>query len=379
MKSSVSILILSGLLLLFSACGRNAETDAPGGIRAADNIRYARNLRIEYADDYISVRIRDPWDTLRLRQHYVLVDRNKPLPARIPSDGTVIRIPATNTAIYTSVHTAIAEQFGVLDRVAGVCEPQYITSEEVSRRIADGRIADIGLASSPDIEKIVDIGTELIIASPFENNGYGAAEKIGVPIIEAADYMENHPLGRTEWILFYGLLLGCREQAEAIFAETERHYLELCKIAAQAVRRPTVVLERKYGPTWAVPAGGSYIGVLHADAGADYLFRDFTGTNVVHLNFEAVYDRAGEADCWFLKYDARSPLTYRMLQQEYPPYAHFRPWKERRIFACNTLESSYYDDITLHPDYVLEDLIALYHPELLPGHVQRYYHPLADE
>ena len=375
MKTLRTFLLLAAALLCLGACGRG-KTGAEGTSLAADTIRFARNLRIEYFDDYTSVRIRDPWDTLRQRQHYVLIDRNKPVPAHLPEGGILIRVPVEKAVIYTSVHTAIAEQLGALDRVAGVCEPQYITSPEVLRRIDEGRIADLGVSTSPNVEKIIDIGTDLIIASPFENSGYGSAEKLGVPIVEAADYMENHPLGRTEWVLFYGLLLGRRAEAEAVFARTERHYFELKAMVADCESRPTVILERKYGNSWAVPSGGSYIGVIHADAGADYIFRDYAGPRSVHLSFEDVYDRAGGADFWFLKYDTKAPLTYDLLRQEYEPYANFRPWKERRIFACNTITSTYYEDITLHPDLVLEDLIAIYHPELLPDHVQRYYFPL---
>ena len=376
LRRLLPLLILLGCLL--GACtGCKSRTAGAGGeVRATDTIRYARNLRIAYCDGYVSVKIRDPWDTLRQRQHYMLVDRDKPLPAHLPADGILIRVPVEKAVIYTSVHTAIAEELGALDRVAGVCEPEYITSPVVLRRIADGAIADLGNSTSPNVEKIIDIGTDLIIASPFENSGYGSAEKLGIPIVEAADYMENHPLGRTEWVLFYGLLLGRRPQAEAVFANTEQHYQELKKLASNVAYRPTVLLERRYGNSWAVPSGGSYIGVMHADAGADYIFRDYSGAKSVHLTFEEVFDRAGEADFWFLKYDTRTPFTYALLKQEYEPYANFRPWKERRIFACNTITSTYYDDITLHPDQVLEDLIAIYHPDLLPGHVQRYYFPL---
>jgi len=375
MRTIRTLCLLCTALLCLGACGRGQS--APENIaRTADTIRFARNLHIEYFDDYTSVRIRDPWDTLRQRQHYVLVDRNKPIPAHLPEGGIVIRIPVEKAVIYTSVHTAIAEQLGALDRVAGVCEPQYITSPEVLRRIEEGRIADLGMSTTPNVEKIVDIGTEMIIASPFENSGYGAAEKLGIPIVEAADYMENHPLGRTEWLLFYGLLLGRRETAEHVFSATEHHYFELKALTDGCKNRPTVVLERKYGNSWAVPSGGSYIGVMHADAGADYIFREYQGPRSVHLSFEEVYDRAGNADFWFLKYDTRTPLTYNLLAGEYQPYANFRAWKEHRIFACNTITSSYYDDITLHPDRVLEDLIAIYHPDLLPGHKQCYYFPL---
>ncbi|MBR1538758.1 MAG: ABC transporter substrate-binding protein [Bacteroidales bacterium] len=367
--------MLLTLLLCLWSCGSRKDAPAPEAL-SADTVRFARNLRIEYFDDYVSVRIRDPWDTLRQRQHYVLVERDKPRPERLPADGIVIRVPVEKAVIYTSVHTAIAEQLGALDRVCGVCEPQYITSPAVLARIAGGRIADLGMSTSPNVEKIIDIGTEMIIASPFENSGYGAAEKLGIPIVEAADYMENHPLGRTEWVLFYGLLLGRREEAERVFDATVRHYGELKALAATATQRPSVVLERKYGASWAVPSGGSYIGVMHADAGGDYVFRDYPGARSVHLSFEEVYDRAGRADCWLMKYDTHEPLTYKLLQEEYQPYANFRPWKERRIFCCNTITSTYYDDITLHPDRVLEDLIAIYHPELLPGHEPQYYFPM---
>ena len=377
MKAFRTLCLLCAALLCLGACDRG-KAAGEATVRAADTIRYARNLHIEYFDDYVSVRIRDPWDTLRQRQHYVLVDRSRELPAGLPQDGIVIRVPVEKAVIYTSVHTAIAEELGALDRVCGICEPEYITSPAVLQRIAEGRIADLGVSTSPNVEGIIDLGTEMIIASPFENSGYGSAEKLGIPIVEAADYMENHPLGRTEWVLFYGLLLGEREAAEQVFARTEARYNEFKALAAQVKERPTVLLERRYGNSWAVPAGESYIGVMHADAGADYVFRSLPGAKSVHLSFESVFDQAGDADFWFLKYDTRTPFTYTLLAREYEPYANFRPWKEHRIFACNTITSTYYDDITLHPDRVLEDLIAIYHPDLLPGHVQRYYFPLDD-
>lgn len=160
---TVSCALLMLLLLALSGCGPRQAAHERQAL-SADTVRFARNLRIEYFDDYVSVRIRDPWDTLRQRQHYVLIDRNKPRPEKLPADGTLIRIPVEKAVIYTSVHTAIAEQLGALDRVCGVCEPEYITSPEVLGRIAEGRIADLGVSTSPNVEKIIDIGTEMILS-----------------------------------------------------------------------------------------------------------------------------------------------------------------------------------------------------------------------
>ena len=71
-----------------------------------------------------------------------------------------------------------------------------------------GRIVDMGEATAPNVEMMIDKGAELVIVSPFQNSGYGPVEKLGIPIIEGADYMESLPLGRTEWIRFYGMLFG---------------------------------------------------------------------------------------------------------------------------------------------------------------------------
>ena len=374
MKRLSLLIILIPALLLAASCV-NGKRTAHKDALSAESISYARNLAIDYHEGYTSVRIRDPWDTLRQRQHYILVEHDKALPASLPGESTVIRIPVKKAVIYTSVHSAIAVELGAVDKVAGVCEPEYITSPELLRLLADGKIADIGLSTSPNVEKIVDLDCDLIIASPFENSGYGSAEKLGIPILEAADYMENHPLGRTEWVLFYGLVFGCPEKAREIFQTTRDRYLALKALASES-DRPTVLLERKYGGTWAVPAGESYIAVMHADAGANYLYGDTRGSRSIHHSFEEVYDHCADADFWFLKYGTRQPLTYDLLAGEYAPYANFRAWKEHRIYTCSTLSTTYYDDITIHPDRVLEDLVAIYHPDLLPGHVQRYYFPM---
>ena len=79
------------------------------------------------------------------------------------------------------------------------------------------RIVDCGNGMNPDIEKIIDLRPDAIMLSPFENSGgYGRVGKLGVPVIECADYMETSPLGRAEWLRFYGLLVG-QEQREIHF------------------------------------------------------------------------------------------------------------------------------------------------------------------
>ena len=82
---------------------------------------------------------------------------------------------------------------------------------------------------NPDMERIIDLHPDAILLSPFENSGgYGRIEKLNIPIIECADYMETSALGRAEWMRFYGLLFGAAPQADSLFAEVDSCYSDLC-------------------------------------------------------------------------------------------------------------------------------------------------------
>ena len=214
MKFFISTLFLLCFTLSCSVKQSSSEDQS----FSSDTIRYARGFTIQHFTDYTSVEVRDPWDSTRILQRYLLVDRGALMPGDLPK-GTVVRTPVKNIVVYTSVHAAIIDQLGEADKVIGVCEPRYMDTPSIQEGLRAGKIADLGEATAPNIEKIIDIGAEIIIASPFQNAGYGPAEKLGIPIIEAADYMESLPLGRTEWIRFYGLLFGKEVMADSIFRE----------------------------------------------------------------------------------------------------------------------------------------------------------------
>ena len=384
-KTYLLLLLLSALVL--PACKNNVKEGQGTAVIKVDSICYAHGFTVKYYKDCQVVSIRDPWDTLKVRKNYVLVDKDRlaaeppvEIPAEVRGNEVLIPVPVDKAVIYTSVHAAMTEELGCIDRICGVCEPQYILSGEILDRVADGRIADLGMSTAPNIEKIIDIGTEMIIASPFENSGYGNAEKIGVPIVEAADYMEGHPLGRTEWVRFYGLLFGCPERADSLFSATCDRYEKLKSLTAAIPEddRPTVIMERKYGALWGVPGNDSYVALMHRDAGSRYMFSDLPGTGSVQMSFEQVFERAADADFWLMKYGSPKDMSYADLKSEYKPYSNFAAFRNRRIYTCNTLVTSYYDDITIHPDQILADLIFIYHPDVLPGHQLKYYFPMRE-
>lgn len=91
----------------------------------SDSTAYAAGFTVRHADSCTLVDIVDPWDTTRLLQRYVLVDRSAPLPDSLP-EGTLVRVPLQRVVVYSAVHCGMLEELGVADRIAGVCESRYI-------------------------------------------------------------------------------------------------------------------------------------------------------------------------------------------------------------------------------------------------------------
>lgn len=372
------LLTILTVALLLTACGGRGKTASDSASGEPITLQYAENLTLAEYPDYMVATLRNPWDTLQTLHTYILVDKEKPLPSGLP-EGTVVRTPLSQAVVYSSVHCSLLQQLDALQSIGGVCDLKYIRLPEIQEGFRKGSIADIGDGMSPDIERIIDLHPDAILLSPFENNGgYGRIEKLDVPIIECADYMETSALGRAEWMRFYGLLFGKRQQADALFAEVESSYNALkAQVAALSIA-PSVISELKDGSAWYVPGGKSTPARLYADAGAHYIFASDGHSGSVPLSFETVFDKGENAEFWLIKYNQATEKTYQELAQDYAPYTGFRAFKEKNIYACNSGKVPFYEESPFHPDWLLKDLIKIFHPTLLEGYHLRYFTKLTD-
>ena len=159
------------LLCLTLSCNMRQSSHSENSL-SSDTIRYAQGFTMHHFDGYTAVEVRDPWDSTRLLQRYLLVDRDRPVPENLPK-GTVVQVPAQNVVVYTSVHAAIIDQLGETGRIIGVCEPRYMDTPAIREGLKVGRIVDMGEATAPNVEMMIDKGAELVIVSPFQNSGYG--------------------------------------------------------------------------------------------------------------------------------------------------------------------------------------------------------------
>ncbi|WP_300728872.1 ABC transporter substrate-binding protein [uncultured Bacteroides sp.] len=365
------------IVLLLSACGGQSKTSFT---QAGDTIRlsYAENLNIIKYNDYTVVGLRNPWDTLQTLHTYILIDKVKPQPDNLP-EGTVVKVPLEQSLVYSSVHCGLIDELGAPQSIKGVCDLQYINLPFIQEGCKKGMITDAGNSMNPDIEKVIDMHSDAILLSPFENSGgYGRIEKLSIPIIECADYMETSALGRAEWMKFFGMLYGKEAEADSLFTQIENRYQSLKKQVADLPDKPKILSELKTGSSWYVPGGESTSGKLMTDAGGQYIFADIAKSGSVALSFETVFDKAQHADIWLFKYNQEKDKTYKELKSDYAPYANFDAYKKRRIYGCNTKYIHFYEDLPFHPEILLEDLIKIFHPGVLGEDSPKYFHKLAE-
>ncbi|MCQ2057008.1 MAG: ABC transporter substrate-binding protein [Bacteroidaceae bacterium] len=350
MKRPQSILLKALACLSLSAC------ISPGTGFDRGCMEYASLLGMQDSCNVLEVAIANPWKEGSILQELAL-------------DRTFERVVVTSNNL-----AALMVELGVADHIAGVCEPEYIFDPTIHAMIDESLIADCGSGMYPNIEKILEISPDAIFVSPFEGNGYAQLEKLGIPLIQCADYMETSPLGRAEWIRFYGRLFGAENKADSLFNVIRDRYESLAGLTSDFHDNPKVMLDTRSGSAWYTAGGMSTIGTMLADAGADYAFADMSGSGSIPLAFESVYEKAQDSDIWFLKNSTSGNLTYGQLEKDFSGYSRFLPFQNRKIWVCDVYRTPYFEETAFHPELLLNDFIAIIHPE--SGLTANYYHPL---
>lgn len=368
MRERYIYLLFLPITLLLLACGGN-RSDRLSETGDTLQLRYARNLTVVTYSDRTEVILRNPWDTTGMLAKYCLTTD----PSSPQSEGKVI-VPLKRAAVFSSVHCALFHELDADDAVGGICDLQFFNLPYYKDGVAAGRIANLGNSLQPNIEQIMNLNPDAIMPSPFENSGgLGRVERLGIPIIWCADYMEDTPLGRAEWIRFYGRLVDRADKADSIFNAVERRYLELCNKARNAKTKPRLLPEMPWSGQWTLPSAGSSSAKLYADAGAEYLFAHLKGRGGIPLSTEKVVDKAVDADIWIIKH--HGPLDRQQMISDTPLLAGI----EAPIWWCDTSETLLYEETPFHPERLLENLIAILHPELGIESEYNYFRSLAPD
>ena len=393
MKKLYILLCGATAALLMAACqgGKTAAADAEAGDTL--EMKYAKLLTIvkhgdgEEASDeaegvdyqYAEAIIANPWKAGTILHRYILIPKGKEgdktvaMLAKRRSTGArcttdTVRTPVESNLVFTAPHCQLLTELGCQNAITGVCDKDYINIPDIkSRAQADAKVAhpimDCGSSMQPDIERIIALHPEALLISPFENSGgYGKLDKLRIPVIETADYMETSPLGRAEWIKLYGLLLGS-SKADSLFSAIEKEYLQLKAEAAKLPLGLSILTERKTGNVWYVPGGKSTMGILLRDAHARYIFADDTHSGSLSMSPEQIIAKGNQVDVWAFKYFGGNALTKQDLLAEYQGYQALKAFQTGTVYETDTSCEPYFELTSFHPEILLREFIILSHPE----------------
>lgn len=408
MKKQYILLCGATVALLMAACqgGKTAAADAEAGDTL--EMKYAKLLTIVKHGDgedasgngecvdyqYAEAIVANPWKAGTMLHRYILIpkgeegDKTVAMLARRRSTGArcttdTVRTPVERSAVFIAPHCQLMYELGCQQAIRGVCDLDYINIPDVKKRAAlsgntsaQNPIVNCGSSMAPDIERIIALKPETILLSPFENSGgYGKLDKLHIPIIEAADYMESSPLGRAEWMKFYGMLFGneegksngisgsCEPKADSLFAKIEKEYLSLKAQAAGYPKGLSILTERKTGNVWYVPGGQSTIGILLKDANARYIFEDDQHSGSLAMSPEQILAKGKQVDVWAFKYFGGAPLSQAQLLQEYDGYKALAAFNRGNIYQVDTSTVPYFELTSFHPELLLREFIILAHGE----------------
>ena len=367
----VKIIFFLGLLIIFSC--KNKSEKPVEKIAETENksiIKYAKGFEIKEFDGYKKLIIKSPYQNANQVFEYEIREKNT---TEADYKNNTIEIPIKQIVVTSTTHIPMIELLKEETTIVGFPFAQYVSSEKTRALIDNGTIKEIGNKNDINTEILLDLQPELVVgyAVSSSNKIYNIIEKAGIPVIYNGDWLEETPLGRAEWIKFFGVLFDKEKQADSIFKVIETNYLEAKQLALKSETKPTVLSGAIMSKDiWNLPAGESFVATFLKDANVNYLWGETEGKGSLSLSFESVFDKGATADFWI------APGYFSSKEQllnSNELYSKFSAFKNDKIYspAIKTGKTGgviYYELASTRPDLVLKDIIKIAHPELLQNY-----------
>lgn len=288
----------------------------------------------------------------------------------VPSNPRVVTLSTTHVSLFRAA--------GGLSNVVGASYADRILHPAGQAAIKSGDLKNVSGEKDLDTEKVLALSPDFLISYPFGDADYSHLREVGIAVLPFSEYLEEHPLGRAEWMRVAGFLCGLEAEAEEAFRAIETEYLALRKLAAEKAEwTPVVYTGSRSEGRWYAPPANSFMGQFTRDAAARYLFEEVEQSGNLSLDFEAFLQAAMDADFWGRVVFTPGPLSYEAVSEEDLRYERLPVFEHRQIFYCNAAETDYFGEAIVEPQHILADLIAILHPQTLPDHQAHYFQLIA--
>lgn len=378
-KKLVTFCAFCAAIVLFCSCGKQGGSQISENMVAdsLDQPKYAKGYQVKTLENGVRlVDVADPQtdkDRMPASYHFALVPKD--MEVTVPDGYTEVKVPVERTIVMTMLQLSNFTAIDAHDVIKGITGTKNLFNKDILQRVKKGDIVKIGMEGNFDPELILAANPQVIFISPFKRGGYDAIKETGITLIPHLGYKELDPLGQAEWVKYIAMFIGKEKEAEQFFDGVEQRYLELKQKAADIKERPSVFSGEMHGGNWYAVGGKNYLAQIFRDAGAEYVLND-DNTGGVPIEYEKMYATAANADYWRILNSFPGDFTYDALKASEPRNALFKAFKDKHVIYCNMKQTPYYEVSPVKPDAVLADLVAIFHPELMPADYQPTFYQL---
>jgi iron complex transport system substrate-binding protein len=345
-------------------------------------IKHAKGFQLEKFENYTLLTVNNPWPKASKVFKYALISKEKAAFTSFNKEefNAIILTPIKSIVLTSTTHIPSIEALDEGTSLVGFPGTHYISSKHTRKRIEAGLVTELGANDTMNTELLLEVAPDAVIGFSIDdaNKVYSTIQKLNIPVIYNGDWTETSPLGKAEWIKFFGSLYEKEKEADSIFDIIEANYLAAVKIAKNAKKVPTVLSGAMYKDIWYLPNGKSWQAQFLKDANTNYLWSENQGTGSLSLNFESVLEKGQNADIWI---NPGQFSSYQELTDASAHYTKFKAFQDRKVYSSNLVKGStggvlYYELAPNRPDLVLKDLIKLVHPELLANYQPYFFKSL---
>jgi iron complex transport system substrate-binding protein len=342
---------LTGAFLLFSISCSNSNKNEKSGLDKVPykkhvlNPVYAKGFTVYENDIFIRFTSRNPDDTTKI---YSVLEFKKS------------ELPFKKICITSTTHAFLFDAIKASSSITGMSAMIYLQDSALKATYARNKVVELGKDDNLNREVIIATQPEILMVYPYDGCDYSAYEKAGITVVYNAEYLEQDPLGRTEWIKLAGLLVGKNKESLAQFKSVENNYNEYKNLIATMDKsnpKPIVILGKPIDNIWYVPGNKSFACKLIKDAGGQYAFEEVDGNNVKTQSMEWILMRAEKANYWIFTDYSADEITLKSLKTQNKAYRHLNPFKLKNVFVCNSAKADYFGKAVIEPHILLKDLI----------------------
>lgn len=367
------------VVLAFPLLQCKKEVDLQKNNIPKNEIQYAKGFSILNHEGYSVITVSNPWPKANKSYTYILKEKNGIVPDSL-KQFPVILVPIKTIVVTSTTHIPSLEMLGVEKTLVGFPNLNYISSEKVRALIDAKKVKELGANQALNTEVLIELQPDVIIGYGLDNNNptLDNLQKNGLKVLLNGDWNEQSPLGKAEWIKFFGALYGKQELANSLFYKIEKDYLNTLEIAKRASSNPTILAGDMYEDKWYLPQGTSWGCQLLKEAQGNYLWAETKGTGSLSLSFETVLEKGKNANLWITSGQFGS--LQEMLDAN-PHYAQFKAFQNKNVFSFSGRKGKtggilYYELAPNRPDIVLKDIVKILHPELLKGYKPFFFEKL---